>query len=147
MRGPFLSFFTSSKLESMKKILLFTLFCFIAFLPKVNIAQANATVVKAFSQIYGFKTWNDYPHSPAPASYTVPLNSGGSATMIVYGDPLDPDYITVDGVVMTVTSTNHSFDGLETIEEWNGHVNGTPMRYKARQIYSYLTLSGWYGSL
>ncbi|MGE7776461.1 hypothetical protein ACQKLP_17165 [Chitinophaga sp. NPDC101104] len=131
----------------MKKILLCTLFCFIAFAPAFNISQANAAVAKVFSQVYGFKTWDDYPHSPAPASYTVALNTGGSATMIVYGNPLSPDYITVDGYPMTVTSTNHSFDGLETIEEWNGTVNGTPMRFKARQIYNYLTLQGWYGSL
>lgn len=130
----------------MKKILLCTLFAFIAFAPNFSINEANAAVAKAFSMISGFKTWDDYPHSPAPASYTVNLTTGGTATMVVYGDPLDPDYITVDGYVMTVTSTNHSFDGMETIEEWIGTVNGAPMRYKARQIYNYLTLQGWYGS-
>ncbi|WP_109700483.1 hypothetical protein [Chitinophaga deserti] len=131
----------------MKKILLCTLFCFVAFLPEFNTAQGRAVTASSFSMIYGFKTWDDYPHVPAPASYTVALTSGGSATMVVYGDPLDPDYIMVDGVVMTVTSTSHSDVGGEIIEEWNGHVNGTPMRYKARQIYAFLTLSGWYGSI
>lgn len=130
----------------MKKILFCTLFCFVAFLPKFNTAHANAKVAKAFSMISGFYTWSDYPHNPAPASYTVQLNNGGSATMVVYGDPLDPDYITVDGQVMTVTSTSHNFDGIETTEEWTGYVNGTPMRYKARQAYNYLNLYGWYGS-
>lgn len=130
----------------MKKILLFSLFSFVALLSNLNTSKAYAHAAKAFTLIYGFHTWDDYPHVPAPASYTVVLDDGGYATMTVYGDPLDPDYITVNGSWMTVTSTNHSFDGQETIEEWIGHVNGTPMRYKCRQIYGYLTLQGWYGS-
>lgn len=129
----------------MKKILLCTLFCYIAFLPGFNTAQGHAVSARAFSMIYGFQTWS-YPVSPAPASYTVALNSGGSATMTVYGDPLDPDYILVDGYLMTVTETLEYGQG-EVVVEWIGHVNGTPMRYKARQVFSYLTLSGWYGSL
>ncbi|WP_126246592.1 hypothetical protein [Chitinophaga rhizosphaerae] len=131
----------------MKKILLFTLFSFIIFSPGINMSPSNAAEAKAFSYIYGFKSWDDYPHSPAPASYTVELNNGGTATMAVYGDPLDPDYIMVNGYYMDVTSSSHFYDGLETIEERHGTVLGTPIHYEARKIYNFLLIQGWYGSL